>query len=848
MGYTVLARKYRPQKFADLVGQEHVTRTLANALGSGRVAHAFLFTGARGVGKTSTARLLAKALNCTTGPTAEPCNECGACLEITQGTDLDVLEIDGASNNSVEDVRRLQEGLPFRPARDRFKVVIVDEVHMLSTGAFNAFLKTLEEPPPHVKFIFATTEVHKVPITIRSRCQRHDFRLIPQSVVAARVQEILTTEEVTADDSAVQLVAREAGGSMRDALTLLDQLLAFSGNELKLEAVSQGLGIAGRAQIHAAATALLEGDPRTCLRAVHALGEQGLDVLHFSRQLLQFLRDLVVLRVVGPNGELVDLTPDELEVADGLAKGHESAELERAFAGLSELVDRVALSGNPRLTLEMGLVRLADRPRLRPLSELVSKLDALLPNGGKGGGGGNGGSSGGSGPGGPGGSSGPGRTGRAGGASRGSGGSVRRGSPAPTQTSGVAERSVQLASMAENTPVADYQASRRASHASAPQADSPSASTTTTGALPAGNTALADALVSNAVLAEAPADKADTPEADTRETDTRETDSVEASTIRKADQASATPQAPAAEEASPTPQDDALPIDPMSLDDEQPPPWDDAPPRFMSLIPAAKGGAAGAASNGSARNNPDPQPKRPQSNGRDDRFPIPKYTQDKRFPIPTSAKDDGDFRPPPPPEEPPPPPPRRATERSEATRKRITAMLASVQNRARNPVEDEAEPTDSPAPKAQPNEPPPDPEVLRAQLPAQWEQLVANVKEAQPALGAILEHGITTELSAQRIAIRFPEGSFFGKQAQSTLARKLIEESAQQLLDAKPELSIECGRVEGVTLAQVEEATRLAKERQARHAALTHPLVLQALEIFPEARGRENVHIALETT
>src|ERR1700759_3054524 len=190
MSYTVLARKYRPQTFADLVGQEHVSRTLANAIQGGRVAHAFLFTGAGGVGKTTTARLLAKCLNCEQGPTATPCNQCDPCREIAAGIDIDVLEIDGASNNGVDDVRRLQETLPFRPARDRFKIVIVDEVHMLSTGEFNAFLKTLEEPPAHVKFIFATTEVHKVPVTIRSRCQRYDFRLIPHAVVAGRVGEV----------------------------------------------------------------------------------------------------------------------------------------------------------------------------------------------------------------------------------------------------------------------------------------------------------------------------------------------------------------------------------------------------------------------------------------------------------------------------------------------------------------------------------------------------------------------------------------------------------------------------------------------------------------------------------
>ncbi|MBC7171783.1 MAG: DNA polymerase III subunit gamma/tau, partial [Polyangiaceae bacterium] len=239
MAYTVFARKYRPQTFEDLVGQEHVARTLGNAIASGRVAHAFLFTGVRGVGKTTTARLLAKCLNCEKGPTATPCNECGPCVDITSGRDVDVQEIDGASNNGVDDVRRLQETLPYRPARDRFKIVIVDEVHMLSTGAFNAFLKTLEEPPAHVKFIFATTESHKVPITIRSRCQRYDFRLIPQTTIAARVRAILRMEELDADDDAVAIVAREAAGSMRDALTLLDQLVAFGGGKLEGVAVAR---------------------------------------------------------------------------------------------------------------------------------------------------------------------------------------------------------------------------------------------------------------------------------------------------------------------------------------------------------------------------------------------------------------------------------------------------------------------------------------------------------------------------------------------------------------------------------------------------------------------------------
>jgi DNA polymerase-3 subunit gamma/tau len=401
MSYTVLARKYRPQTFADLAGQEHVTRTLGNAIASGRVAHAFLFTGVRGVGKTTTARVLAKALNCKEGPTPSPCGVCDACKEITVGSDLDVQEIDGASNNSVDDVRRLQETIPFRPARDRFKIVIVDEVHMLSVGAFNAFLKTLEEPPPHVKFIFATTESHKVPITIRSRCQRYDFRLIPQAVVAERVRTILAAEGFTADEDAVSIVSREAAGSMRDALTLLDQIVAFSGAKLVGREVATVLGIADRELLHTTASALLAGDGATVLSAIDQLATRGLDLLHFARGLVDLLRDVVVLRVSGKDTELVALVEEERQRAVALAGDTEPLEVQRAFHAASQLVDEMAKSTLPRTTLEMGLVRIATRPPLRALSELVARLDAVErrgPGGGTPGGGGRAPSGGGGGP------------------------------------------------------------------------------------------------------------------------------------------------------------------------------------------------------------------------------------------------------------------------------------------------------------------------------------------------------------------------------------------------------------------------------------------------------------------
>jgi DNA polymerase-3 subunit gamma/tau len=377
MSYTVLARKYRPQNFSDLVGQEHVARTLGNALESDRVAHAFLFTGVRGIGKTTTARLLAKALNCEKGPAREPCNQCDPCKEITAGTDMDVLEIDGASNNGVDDVRRLQETLPYRPARDRFKVVIVDEVHMLSAGAFNAFLKTLEEPPPHVKFIFATTENHKIPLTIRSRCQRYDFRLISRAEIAKRIREILKAEAIDADEAAVELVTRQANGSMRDALTLLDQVAALGGQKVCGDEVASWLGIADRGAVVEVAKALLAGDATQCLRSVSQIAEQGLDILHFSRELLELLRDIVVVRVTGADSNLVELGPDERLPLSAIANTYSAQHVERAFAGVARLVDDVARSATPRIALEMGLVRLADRPALEPIGDLLAKLAAL---------------------------------------------------------------------------------------------------------------------------------------------------------------------------------------------------------------------------------------------------------------------------------------------------------------------------------------------------------------------------------------------------------------------------------------------------------------------------------------
>ncbi|MBL8744278.1 MAG: DNA polymerase III subunit gamma/tau, partial [Myxococcales bacterium] len=293
MSYVVLARKWRPMTFEDLVGQEHVATTLANAIAINRVAHAFLFTGVRGVGKTTSARILAKALNCVNGPTAKPCLVCPQCTEITAGLDLDVQEIDAASRTGVDDIRELQERLVYRPQRDRFRIYIVDEVHMLSGSAWNAFLKTLEEPPPHVKFIFATTEVNKVPITILSRCQRYDFKLIAASQVASRLRFVLEQEGIQAEEGAVQILARESGGSMRDAMSLLDQVIAWSGEEGKLtsQGVSKALGVADGSSLNRIAHAVMKGDAAAALTTVAELADSGFDIGHLAKDFLGVLRD-----------------------------------------------------------------------------------------------------------------------------------------------------------------------------------------------------------------------------------------------------------------------------------------------------------------------------------------------------------------------------------------------------------------------------------------------------------------------------------------------------------------------------------------------------------------------------
>jgi DNA polymerase-3 subunit gamma/tau len=387
MSYVVLARKWRPTRFEDLVGQEHVARTLANAIASGRIAHAFLFTGVRGVGKTTSARLLARALNCMgeprpegtpdPGPTATPCLKCPACLEITQGSDVDVREIDGASYNGVDEVRKLQDSLPYRPTRDRYKIFIIDEVHMLSQSAWNAFLKTLEEPPPHVKFIFATTEVHKVPVTILSRVQRFDFKLIPTRLIVDRLRYVLNAEGVQADDIGLSIIARQAAGSMRDAMSLLDQVIAWNDQELDGDSVARVLGVASRKILHELAAAVVDGNTTQSLTVIDRVCQQGFDLAHVARDFLELLRDLVVSKSCPGARELLDLPDEELADVTVLAERAEADDLLRLYNGFSSGFDDILRGGQPRGAFEMLLLRLCRRPPLVPLDELVARLAVL---------------------------------------------------------------------------------------------------------------------------------------------------------------------------------------------------------------------------------------------------------------------------------------------------------------------------------------------------------------------------------------------------------------------------------------------------------------------------------------
>ncbi len=395
MAYLVLARKYRPGTLAELVGQEHIARALSNAIAMQRIPHALLFCGARGTGKTSTARIVAKMLNCVTGPTATPCGTCSPCREIAAGNCMDVQELDAASNRGIDEIRELRSGVGYAPSRDRSKIYIIDEAHMLTNEAANAFLKTLEEPPSHVVFILATTDPQRLPVTIRSRCQRYDFRRVRAGDVVKLLRSICTSEGVKADDAALYLVAREGDGSMRDSLSVLDQVIAFGGAEMDAESVAALLGVADRNRAHQLLQALCNREANTALQAVAAAHDHGMDLRTFARTMAMEARDLLVTRLAGGAArDLVDRAESEIETLQKLAEGLQIPELERLSHVLLELAEQVAKARHPRLVLELGMVRLCRAAPLVDVAELVVRVENLLA-GGRNFGGGGGGSGGG---------------------------------------------------------------------------------------------------------------------------------------------------------------------------------------------------------------------------------------------------------------------------------------------------------------------------------------------------------------------------------------------------------------------------------------------------------------------
>ncbi|MHC5036571.1 MAG: DNA polymerase III subunit gamma/tau [Planctomycetota bacterium] len=383
MAYLVLARKYRPPRFEDVVGQEAIAQTLTHAIETGRVAHAYLFAGPRGVGKTSMARILSKALNCETGTRPDPCKECANCQAIAQGSDMDVLEIDGASNRGIEEVRAIRENAAYQPTRSKYRIYIIDEVHMLTPQAFNALLKTLEEPPPHVKFIFATTQPQNIPETIRSRCQRFDFRQISPEAIAQRLEEICAAEDVSVERNALETIAQRARGGMRDAQSLLDQVFALGKERVRVDDVRAILGWVSIEELGAVVDALAGGQPDTLLRLVATLLERGQDMGEFLLQLGEVLRDLLIVKSCRgePPVPMVSGTP--IERLRMQAEGISAENLTYMLQVVQETRRRLSRDVEGRILMEMALLRLAALKDLEPIDRALTRLQETEPPKGK---------------------------------------------------------------------------------------------------------------------------------------------------------------------------------------------------------------------------------------------------------------------------------------------------------------------------------------------------------------------------------------------------------------------------------------------------------------------------------
>ncbi|WP_437279217.1 DNA polymerase III subunit gamma/tau [Sorangium sp. So ce375] len=798
MSYVVLARKWRPQSFEDLVGQEHVSTTLGNAIARDRVAHAFLFTGVRGVGKTTSARILAKALNCVHGPTATPCQKCAPCAEITVGADVDVQEIDGASYNGVDEVRKLQESLPYRPARDRFKIFIVDEVHMLSNAAWNAFLKTLEEPPPHVKFIFATTEVHKVPVTILSRCQRYDFKLIGAQAIAARLRWVLDQEKIPADDPALSALAREAAGSMRDAMSLLDQVIAWvgtSGDRITAEGVAKVLGVADRVVLHRLAGALVDGDPAACVRIVGELAQEGYDLPHVARDFLAHLRDLVVAKVCEDPAPLLDLADEEVADARALAARADADDLTRLHQGFSRAFDDIARSGQPRAALEMALVRLARRPPLLPIDELLRRLGDLerrLNGGGGGGGGGGAPERGPQRPGAPSGGAAAPRRGaasaeaapeeaRASGAAAGAAeGMARAGSGmadgAARAGSGAAANGVARAHDAAALNGAAANGVARANGAAANGAAANGVAFAS-GAAGAGGVGRATGAAAHGAAANGAAANG-----------AAANGAAAANGLARANGAAAVYGAPGgsgvARAHGSMAANGAAAVSGAPAANVVP---------FVNGAPGVHGAATSFVSGGAA---PAFAKAPPYANG----AAAPAYRADSA----------------------PPPSPRGALYSVPQSAPPVAAQSPASRSSAPPAAQSPAPPSSAPPP------------AMSAADLATWRAVIAAVRAQRPALASVLEHAAVLELTPTRVALGYEANSFLAGQATEPVSRDLLARVLGAHFGGPAELVFETitrGSA-GPSLAQVETAERKARVDAAKRAVAEHPLVTAAIELL----------------
>lgn len=377
MSYLVLARKYRPQNFTEVVGQAPVVKTLQNSLLRQRIAHAILFSGVRGVGKTTLARIMAKAINCEADTDDKPCNKCTSCTQITNGQSFDLHEIDGASNRGIQEIRELKEKIRFLPTSSKYKIIIIDEVHMLTTEAFNALLKTLEEPPAHIYFMFATTELHKIPITILSRCQRYELKRVPAAELTTHFEKIANSENITIDAAALSLIVREAEGSVRDGISLLDQMFAYGDKTITHKDVIEVLGLTDRNVILTITRALLEEDRSTALKTLESAFEYGIDLKRFTSDLLECLRSLLLIKMADC-GELVDLPAEEITQLQEIADNFTFETLHLKLTLMMKATEDLRFTSQPRIALETAFLKIIEAGSVVPVSELLGQVTSLL--------------------------------------------------------------------------------------------------------------------------------------------------------------------------------------------------------------------------------------------------------------------------------------------------------------------------------------------------------------------------------------------------------------------------------------------------------------------------------------